>query len=80
MDTKSNLNNNLSDIICNKDLVVENNILKMQLEEADKKNPLFNSLSANPTKWLNILKQFVGCCRRIVRVCLTILCGWHLKG
>ena len=25
-----------------------------------------NLLSANPTKWLNTLKQFVGCCRRIV--------------
>ena len=37
MDTKPNLNNKLSDIICNKELVVENNILKMQLEKADKK-------------------------------------------
>ena len=25
-----------------------------------------NPLSANPTKCLNTLKQFVGCCRRIV--------------
>ena len=25
-----------------------------------------NSLSANLTEWLNILKQFVGLCRRIV--------------
>ena len=32
-----------------------------------------NSLSANPTKWSNTLKQFVGFCRRIVWVCLTIL-------
>ena len=48
MDTKPNLNNKLSDIIYNKELVVENNILKMQLERADKKNSLFNSLSANP--------------------------------
>ena len=39
-----------------------------------------NPLSANPTKWSNILKQFVGCCRRIVWVCLTILQSWHLKG
>ena len=28
----------------------------------------FNSLSVNPTKWSNTLKQFVGFCRRIVRV------------
>ena len=75
MDTKPNLNNKLSDIIYNKELVVENNILKMQLERADKKNSLFNSLSANPWKWSNTLKQFVGYCRRIVRVCLIILCG-----
>ena len=37
-----------------------------------------NPLSANPTKWLNILKQFVGCCRRIVWVSLTILWDWCL--
>ena len=30
-------------------------------------------LSANPTKWSNTLKQFVGCCRPIIWVCLTIL-------
>ena len=40
----------------------------------------FNPLSANPTKVSNTLKQFVGCCRRIARVCLTILWGWRLKG
>ena len=28
----------------------------------------FNPLSANPSKWSNTLKQFVGCCRRIVWV------------
>ena len=39
---------------------------------------LFN-LSANPTKLANTLRQFVGCCRRIVWVCLTILRGWCLK-
>ena len=27
---------------------------------------LVNPLSANPTVWSNTLKQFVGCCRRIV--------------
>ena len=26
---------------------------------------LLNPLSANPSKWSNTLKQFVGCCRRI---------------
>ena len=39
----------------------------------------FNPLNANPTKWSNALKQFVGKNQRIVRVCLTILWGWHLK-
>ena len=38
-----------------------------------------NSLSANPTKWSNTLKQFVGFFRRIVWVSSTILWGWHLK-
>ena len=37
-------------------------------------------MSANPTKWTNTLKQFVGCYRRICWVCLTILWGWPLKG
>ena len=40
----------------------------------------FNPLSANPSKWSNILKQFVGFYLRIVLVRLTILCGWRLKG
>ena len=39
-----------------------------------------NPLSANPTKWSNTLKQFVGNSRRIVCVCLTILWGPGLKG
>ena len=39
-----------------------------------------NSLSDNPTKWLNVLKQFVGKSWRIVWVCLTILWGCRLKG
>ena len=38
-----------------------------------------NPLSANPTKWSNTLKQFVGNSRRIVWVCLTILWGWRFK-
>ena len=37
-------------------------------------------LSTNFTKWSNKLKHFVGCCRRIVWVCLPILWDWHLKG
>ena len=40
----------------------------------------FNPLSANPTKWSNTIKQFVSNSRRIVWVCLTILCGCCLKG
>ena len=39
----------------------------------------FNSLNAYPTKWSNTLKQFAGCCHRIVWVCFTILWGWRLK-
>ena len=41
---------------------------------------IINPLSANPTKWSNTLKQFVGESRWIVWVCLTILWGWRLKG
>ena len=39
-----------------------------------------NTLSANPTKWSNTFKQFVGCCCQIVWVCLIILWGWRWKG
>ena len=39
-----------------------------------------NPLSANPTKWSNTLKQFVGFYRQIVWVCLAILRDWRLKG
>ena len=38
MDPRPNLDNDLSDIICDKDLVAENQILKLKLEEADKEN------------------------------------------
>ena len=38
MDRKLNFDNNLSDIICDKDLVAENEISKVKLEEADKEN------------------------------------------
>ena len=37
--------------------------------------PLFNPLSGNPTELSNTLQQFVGCCRRIVWVCLIVLWG-----
>ena len=40
----------------------------------------FNPLRANPTKWSNTLKQFVGNSRQIAWVCLTILWDWRLKG
>ena len=36
-----------------------------------------NPLSANPTKWSNTSKQFVG---NLPTNCLTILWGWRLKG
>ena len=41
---------------------------------------IFNPLSANPTKWSNTLKQFVGNRRLIIWVCYTILKGWYIKG
>ena len=40
---------------------------------------LFNPLTANPTKWSNTLKQFLGNRGRIIWVCLTISRGWRLK-
>ena len=46
----------------------------------DEKEILFNSLSANHTKWSNTLKQFVANSRQIVYLCLTILWGWRSKG
>ena len=38
----------------------------------------FNPFSANPAKWPNILKQFAGCCRRMVPVCLIVFVGLPL--
>ena len=38
MDQKRNFNNDLSDVICDKDLVAENEILKVKLEKAEKEN------------------------------------------
>ena len=40
---------------------------------------ILNTLSANPTKWWNTLKEFIACYRRIIWVCLTIKWGWRLK-
>ena len=28
-------------------------------------NSQYNAISANPTKWSNTIKQFVGCCQQI---------------
>ena len=50
-------------------------LLKRSEEEA-----YLNPLSANPTKWRNPLKQFVGNSRRIVWVGFSILWGGRLKG
>ena len=38
IDPKLNLNNALSDIICDQDLLIENKIFKVKLEVADKEN------------------------------------------
>ena len=40
---------------------------------------VINPLSANPIKWSNTLKKFVGNCRRNVWVCWAIFWGWCLK-
>ena len=53
MDPRRNLNNNLSNIICDKDLVIENEILKVKLEEADKENPFLRGEVKNLTVLLN---------------------------
>ena len=39
-----------------------------------------NLLRTNLSKWSNTLKPFVGFCRWIAWVCLTILWVWRLKG
>ena len=53
MDRKPNFNNDLSDIICDKDLVVENEILKVKLEEADKENTFLRGEVKDLTVLLN---------------------------
>ena len=53
MDPKPNLNNDLTDIICDKDLIVENEILKVKLEEADKENAFLRDEVKDLTVLLN---------------------------
>ena len=53
MDRELNFDNNLSDITCDKDLVVENEILKVKLEEADKENTFLRSEVKDLTVLLN---------------------------
>ena len=52
MDPKSNFND-LSDVICDKDLVIENEILKVKLEEADKENTFLRGEVKDLTVLLN---------------------------
>ena len=56
MDRKPNCNNDLSDIICDKDLVVENEMkkkMKVKLEEADKENTFLRGEVKDLTVLLN---------------------------
>ena len=53
MDPKPNFNNDLTDIICDKNLVVENEILKVKLEEADEENTFIRSEVKDLTVLLN---------------------------
>ena len=53
MDQKLNFDNNLSDIIYDKDLVAENEILRVKLEEADKENTFPRGEVKNLTVLLN---------------------------
>ena len=53
MDPKPNFNNDLTDIMCDKDLIVENEILKGKLEEADKENTFLRGEVKDLTVLLN---------------------------
>ena len=53
MDPKPNFNNDLTDIICDKDLIIENEILKVKLEEADKENTFLREEVKDLTVLLN---------------------------
>ena len=52
MDPKPNFNNDLTDI-CDKDLIAENEILKVKLEEADKENTFLRGEVKDLTVLLN---------------------------
>ena len=66
-----------SQIFCNLKLMP---LKEFKTKSQNNTKLLFKPSSANPTKWSNTLKQFVGCGRQIVCVCLTILRDWRLKG
>ena len=53
MDWKLNFDNNLSDIISDNNLFVENEILKVKLEEADKENTFLRGEVKDLTVFLN---------------------------
>ena len=53
MDQRLSFDNDLSDIICDKDLVVENDILKVKIEEADKGNTFLRDKIKDLTVLLN---------------------------
>ena len=53
MDPKPNFNNDLTDIICDKDLIVENEILKVKLEGVDKENTFLRGEVKDLTALLN---------------------------
>ena len=53
MDRKPNFNNDLSDIICDKDLVVENEFLQVKPEETDKENTFLGDEVKGLTVLLN---------------------------
>ena len=53
MDPKPNFNNDVTDVTCDKDLVVENEILKVKLEEVDKENTFLRGEVKDLTFLLN---------------------------
>ena len=53
MDLKPNLNNDLSNNTCDKDLVIENEILEVKLEESDQKNSFLRGEVKDLTVLLN---------------------------
>lgn len=55
--TTTNRNNGLSDIICDKYLVIENEILKIKLADADKENTFLRSEVKHLTVLLNVKIQ-----------------------